>query len=122
MKKMSDESEKSNLLLTWNENVGKFDPIGEEADMDEGIFLELDEEKNRWRYFYIKGASLIQRRTALRAANGIARTGYVHPANGIRYGVNCELEEEVSAFEDMPRQLRKAQRFWYDPKYKKKKK
>ena len=117
---MSDEQEK--LLLKWDEEAGKFKPIDSEASMDEGIFLELNQEENQWRYFYIKGASLIQRRTALRAANGISKTGYVHPRSQIRYGVDYDLKEEVSAFEDMPRNLRQSQRHWYDPKYKKKKK
>jgi len=29
--------------------------------MDEGIFIELIEGENIWKYFYIKGASLIAR-------------------------------------------------------------
>jgi len=71
-----------------------------------------------WKYFYIKGASLIARRTSLRAANGIARTGYVHPGNQIRCGSDCKLEEEVSPYEDMPQELRKSQRSWYKGDYK----
>jgi len=80
--------------------------------MDEGIFIELIEEEDKWRYFYIKGASLIARRTALRAANRISKTGYVHPKTNIRYGVDCKLDEELSPHEDLPEDLKKAQRTW----------
>ncbi len=115
------EEEASNLLLKWNEDTGKFDPIDSDEAMDEGIFLELLDDDKKWKYFYIKGASLIARRTALRAANGISKTGYVHPKTNIRYGVDYKLEEEVSPYEDMPKELRVSQRYWYDPNYKKKK-
>ena len=108
----------SNLLLKWNENTGQFDPIESDESMDEGIFIELIENENVWKYFYIKGASLISRRTALRAANGIARTGYIHPGNDFRYGFDCKLVEDVSPYEDMPYQLRKSQRWWYKGEYK----
>ena len=114
---MKDEKPK-NLLLKWNETTGKFDPIESDKSMDEGIFIELIEDENIWKYFYIKGASLIARRTSLRAANGIARTGYIHPGDQIRYGFDCKLEEEVSAYEDMPQELRKSQRWWYKGDYK----
>jgi hypothetical protein len=116
------EPENKHLILKWNENTGKFDPIESDGEMDDGIFLELKDDERKWRYFYIKGASLIQRRTALRAANGISKTGYLHPYSQRRYGVDYDLEEEVSAFQDMPTNLRKSQRHWYDPRYKKKKK
>ncbi|MGV9203131.1 MAG: hypothetical protein ACOC44_03820 [Promethearchaeia archaeon] len=115
-------SKKEHLVLKWNQNSGKFEPIGSEEDINDGIFLEFIEDEGKWRYFYIEGASLIQRRTALRAAHGIAKTGYVHPLSQIRYGVEFALEEEISAFEDMPKNLRQSQRHWYDPRYKKKKK
>lgn len=114
---MSDD----NLVLKWSEESGKFNPIESDQDMDEGIFIELIPDKLKWHYFYIKGASLIARRTALRAANGIAKTGYVHPNNNKRYGVECKLKEEVSPYEDMPGELRVSQRHWYDPRYKGKK-
>ena len=111
-------SKNSKLLLKWNDKSGQFDPIESDKDMDEGIFIELFKNENLWKYFYITGASLIARRTALRAANGIAKTGYVHPKDNIRYGVECQLEEEKSPYEDMPSELKKSQRYWYDPNYK----
>ncbi|MHA1293954.1 MAG: hypothetical protein ACTSQJ_14965 [Promethearchaeota archaeon] len=116
------EDDRKNLMLKWNDETGQFIPIESEEDMDDGIFIELIDEENKWKYFYIKGASLIARRTALRAANGIAKTGYVHPATNIRYGVECKLEEEISPYEDMPAELKRSQRSWYDPYYKKRKK
>lgn len=104
-------------MLKWNDDKGQFVPIESDADMNEGIFIELADE-TKWRYFYIKGASLIARRTALRAANGISKTGYVHPKTNMRYGVECELLEEISPYEDMPDTLRKSQRSWYKGEYK----
>ena len=106
------------LLLKWNEDTDKFDPIQSDQGMHEGVFLELIEEDRIWKYFYIKGASLIARRTARRAANGIAKTGYVHPSTNIRYGVDFTLEEELSPFEDMPENIQKSQRDWYGGHYK----
>jgi len=114
---MTDEKPKK-LLLKWNETTGKFDPIESDKSMDVGIFIELIEGEKIWKYFYIKGASLIARRTSLRAANGIARTGYIHPDNQIRCGSDCKLEEEVSPYEDMPQELRNTQRSWYKGDYK----
>jgi len=112
---MSDE-EKETLVLKWDDAGGKFVPIESDEDMNEGIFIELFEEEKKWKYFYIKGASLITRRTALRAANGIAKTGYVHPQNNKRYGIDNKLEEEVSPYEDMPEEIKLSQRHWYDPR------
>ena len=108
---------KNNFMLKWNDDSGQFVPIESDADMNDGIFIELVNE-DKWRYFYIKGSSLISRRTALRAANGISKTGYVHPKTNIRYGVECELKEEISPYEDMPDNLRKNQRSWYKGEYK----
>jgi len=116
------QEESDNLMLKWDSDDGKFKPIESDEDMDEGIFIELIPGENKWRYFYISGASLIARRTSLRSANGIAKTGYVHPKTNIRYGSGCKLEEEVSPYEDMPAELKKSQRHWYDPRYKPKKK
>jgi hypothetical protein len=116
---MSEEKKPNSLLLKWNDETGKFEQIESDASMDEGIFIELIGDENKWKYFYIKGASLIARRTALRAANSIARTGYIHPGDGIRYGFDCSLEETVSPYEDMPITLRKSQRWWYKGEYKK---
>ncbi|MFX0022040.1 MAG: hypothetical protein ACFE9S_06915 [Candidatus Hermodarchaeota archaeon] len=107
-----------NFILKWNGDKGQFVPIESDGDMNEGIFIELVKDEDTWRYFYIKGASLIARRTALRAANGISKTGYVHPKTNIRYGIECSLEEEVSPYEDMPDDLRKNQRSWYKGEYK----
>ncbi|MFW9821056.1 MAG: hypothetical protein ACFFE5_15740 [Candidatus Thorarchaeota archaeon] len=106
-----------NFILKWNDEKGQFVLIESDGDMNEGIFIELVKENNKWRYFYIKGASLIARRTALRAANGISKIGYVHPKTNIRYGVECSLEEEISPYEDMPDDLRKTQRSWYKGEY-----
>lgn len=108
------EEEMQKVILKWNEDTGVFDPIQSDNDMDDGIFIELKEEEKTWRYFYIEGASLIARRTALRSANGISKTGYVHPISGIRYGVEHKLVEDKSPYEDMPDGLRKTQRSWYE--------
>lgn len=108
---------KDNFVLKWSNDSGSFLPVKSDADMNEGIYLEFVNE-SKWRYFYIKGASLISRRTALRAASGISKTGYVHPKTNIRYGVKCELKEEISPYEDMPDTLRKSQRSWYKGEYK----
>ena len=97
-------------MLKWNDIMGQFRPLESDLDMDEGIFIELIEEEDTWRYFYIKGTSLIARRTAFGAANGISKTGYIHPKNNIRYGVDCKLDEEISPYEDLPEDLKKAQR------------
>ncbi|MFX1455506.1 MAG: hypothetical protein ACFFDB_09060 [Promethearchaeota archaeon] len=106
------------IILKWLDQNGQFRPIESESDMDDGIFLELIQEDNTWKFFYIKGASLISRRTALRSANGISKTGYVHPQTKIRYGIECKLDEEVSPYEDMPEVLKKSQRTWYKGEYK----
>ncbi|MFX0081665.1 MAG: hypothetical protein ACFE94_07925 [Candidatus Hodarchaeota archaeon] len=104
---------KGNFMLKWNDEAGQFLPLESDSDMNDGIFLELVEEEDIWKFFYIKGASLIARRTSLRVANGIAKTGYVHPQTNLRYGVECKLEEELSPYEDMPENLKKPQRTWY---------
>ncbi|MHA1491815.1 MAG: hypothetical protein ACTSRI_19450 [Promethearchaeota archaeon] len=114
---MSNDKQKE-IILKWSEEGGEFRPIESEADMNEGIFVKLIVEERKWKYFYIKGASLIARRTALRSANGIAKTGYVHPIDGIRYGTNCKIEEEVSPYENMPENIKKSQRSWYKGDYK----
>ncbi|MHA1669872.1 MAG: hypothetical protein ACTSV5_04745 [Promethearchaeota archaeon] len=99
--------DKKTLLLKWDEDIDKFEPIESDQGMYEGVFLELIEADRIWKYFYIKGVSLITRCTARRAANGIAKTGYVHPSTNIRYGVAFTLEEELSPFENMPRKYSK---------------
>lgn len=106
------------IILKWLDGNGQFHPIESESDMNEGIFLELIQEDNTWKFFYSKGASLISRRTALRSANGISKTGFFHPKTKIRYGVECKLDEEVSPYEDMPEVLKKSQRTWYKGEYK----
>jgi hypothetical protein len=113
------EQELEKLLLKWNTETGQFDPIESDGQLDEGVFIELVDEERKWKYFYIEGASLIARRTALRSANGIAKTGYKHPETDVRYGVECKLEEEKSPYEDMPATLRVAQRAWYTKEKKK---
>ena len=110
--------DKKTLLLKWNDDMDKFEPIESDQGMHDGVFLELIEEDRIWKYFYITGASLIIRRTARRAANGIAKTGYVHPSTNIRHGVAFTLEEELSPFEDMPEDIQKSQRDWYGGHYK----
>ncbi len=117
LKKPSREKGKK-VLLKWSETLGEFIPIKEDGDMNDGVFIELFEEDKKWKYFYIKGAPLIVRRTALRAANGIARTGYMHPIDSTRYGIKCTLEEEVSPYEDLSDDLKKSQRSWYKGHYK----
>lgn len=109
---------KENVMLKWNADDGQFVPIISDTDMQSGVFIELIEEEGKWRYFYIKGASLIDRRTALRAANGISKTGYIHPKTNGRYGIECPLDEEVSPYEDMPDTLKQSQRTWYKGEYK----
>lgn len=106
------------LMLKWNEEEGKFIPLDSDGDMNSGIFLKLVLDKNYWKYFYIKGASLISRRTALRAANSIAKAGYLHPETEIRLGINLDLKEETSPYTDIPEKIVKAQRTWYEPSYK----
>ena len=113
--KMSEKEEK--IMLKWNSDNGEFVPIASDADMQHGVFIELIEEEDKWRYFYIKGASLIDRRTALRSANGISKTGYIHPQTKIRYGIECKLDEEVSPYEDMPDNIKVSQREWYKGEY-----
>lgn len=108
---------KGNFMLKWNNDSGQFRPIKSESDMNDGIFIELLEEEDKWKFFYIKGASLISRRTSLRSANGISKTGYVHPQTNLRYGVECKLDEEISPYEDMPNNLKKSQRTWYKGEY-----
>ncbi|MFX1311958.1 MAG: hypothetical protein ACFFHD_05045 [Promethearchaeota archaeon] len=97
--------------------MGQFRLLESDLDMEEGIFIELLEDENKWKYFYVKGASIIARRTALRVANGISKTGYVHPNTKIRCGINCELNEEISPYEDLPKDLKKVQRIWYKGEY-----
>ncbi len=108
---------KEKIVLKWDSDQGQFLPIKSEGDMVFGVFIELIEEEKKWRYFYIKGASLIDRRTALRAANGISKTGYIHPHTSIRYGIECKLEEEVSPYQDMPDNIKVSQREWYKGEY-----
>ena len=106
------------VLLKWHEDTGQFQPIESDEEMEEGVFLELMNDTQEWKYFYIKGASLIARRTALRSANGISKTGYVHPVDNIRYGVAHKLNEEQDPYEDLAPELKQAQRSWYGGHYK----
>ncbi|MBN1801016.1 MAG: hypothetical protein JW891_05875 [Candidatus Lokiarchaeota archaeon] len=111
-------ADKKKVLLKWDDKKGAFDPIESIDGMHEGVFLELLDDEKKWKYFYIKGASLIARRIARRAATGIAKTGYVHPKTNVRMGIEFELDEEVSPFEDMPEDIQRSQRDWYDGHYK----
>lgn len=110
------EEPQEKFIIKWNEKSDSFVPVKSEEDMKEGVFLEFQPEEKSWKYFYISGASLIARRTALRSANGISKTGYVHPETGIRYGSEFKLIEEKSPYEDMPDKLRASQRSWYEHK------
>ena len=105
------------VLLKWHADEGIFKPIESDEEMEEGVFLELMQETKEWKYFYIKGASLIDRRTALRSANGISKTGYVHPINNYRYGVEHKLLEEQDPYEDLTPELKQSQRSWYGGHY-----
>lgn len=107
-----DVSKNGKILLIWNPDLDEFKPIDERSG--EGIFMELIPEESQWIYSYTKGSSLIARRTALRSANGISKTGYVHPVSKIRYGVECQLIEEESPYTDMPDKLKQPQRTWYE--------
>ncbi|MFW9781947.1 MAG: hypothetical protein ACFFFB_06655 [Candidatus Heimdallarchaeota archaeon] len=109
--------DENKFVLKWNEDSGKFRPIESDSDMNDGVFLELNKEEETWSYFYIKGASLIARRTSLRSANSISKTGYLDPQTNVRYGVDCKLEEQASPYEDMPENLKKSQRTWYKGEY-----
>lgn len=114
-------SEETNikLKLYWDEDKGYFMPMSEEG-IESHVFLDLieDNEKKHWQYYYIDGAPLIARRTALRSARGIAKTGYVHPEENIRYGVNYSLKEEFDQYEHLADDLKKSQRSWYGGHYK----
>jgi len=107
------DNESKIVLLKWHPDSDKFQPIESDGEMDEGVFLELLPDTQQWKYFYIKGASLIDRRTALRAANGISKTGYVHSKDNIRYGVEHKLLEEQGPYDDLSDDLKKSQRSWY---------
>jgi len=111
-------AEGKKVLLKWHEDAGQFQPIESEEEMDEGVFLELMSETQEWKYFYIKGASLIARRTALRSANGISKTGYVHPVDNVRYGNEHKLVEEQGPYDDLTDELKQSQRSWYGGEYK----
>ena len=109
-----------NLKLTWNESSGDFQPTSIE-DKSEGVFLELFESEKKWRYYYTQTSGLIARRTALRTARGIAKTGYIHPGPGARYGgggVDFKLEEEKDQDAELDDNLKKSQRDWYGGHYK----
>ncbi|MHA1730214.1 MAG: hypothetical protein ACTSWY_16005 [Promethearchaeota archaeon] len=107
-----DEPEVIGPILRWNNDEGEFEPIKSKAD--KGIFMILDVEKQQWIYSYTEGVSLISRRTALRKANGIAKTGFVHPISKIRIGVACKLVQTDS--EKLPDKLYSPQRAWYEKK------
>ena len=110
--------DKKNLLLKWNEDTGKFDLTDSKDEASNGVYLELHDEEKKWLYSFMRGASLIAKRTARRAADGIAKTGYIHPTEGKRYGVECKLEEEVSQFSGLSEDITRSQRDWYSGNYK----
>ncbi|MHA1149648.1 MAG: hypothetical protein ACTSR8_15540 [Promethearchaeota archaeon] len=107
------------LKLYWDEDKGKFMPMSEEG-IHSYVFLDLieDNENKHWQYYYIEDAPLIARRTALRSARGIAKTGYVHPEENKRYGVRYDLKEEFDQYEHLSDDLKKSQRSWYGGHYK----
>lgn len=118
---MSDEEHSVKLKLYWDEDKGEFIPESKESSSKAFVYLNLveDNEQKFWFYFYTDGAPLIARRTALRAARGIAKTGYVNPKDGARYGVEYELKEEHDQYEHLSDDLKKSQRSWYGGHYKK---
>jgi len=95
------------VLLVWDGSS-----FNETDAKTNGIYLELDEDEQVWHFSYTAGEGLIQRRTALRRANEIAKVGYLQP-NGARVGVNLKVKEETPASADLPYDLRRAQREWY---------
>ncbi|MHA1821602.1 MAG: hypothetical protein ACTSU2_03415 [Promethearchaeota archaeon] len=110
---MEDKKDEENFILIWNDDKQEFIPV-ENKDGD-GIFLEYIPAESKWLYSY-RNASLIQRRTSERKANGIAKTGYVHPDSGIRYGASFKLELEKPDTDDLSPDLKKSQRSWYEHK------
>jgi len=42
---------KDNFMLKWNDDIGQFVLIESDADMNDGIFIELVEDDEKWRYF-----------------------------------------------------------------------
>ena len=106
------------LRLKWNSGADSFEPTTLEDTAKGSVFLELIDDQQRWYYYYTEGASLIEKRTALRSARGIAKTGYVHPGTGVRHGVDFKLEEEVDQYKDLADDLKKSQRSWYGGHYK----
>ena len=44
---------KGNFMLKWNDDSGQFRPIESDSDMDDGIFIELLEDEDKWKFFYI---------------------------------------------------------------------
>ena len=111
--KKEGSSNSNHVVLRWSDDEGDFLPI---TDLEgEGIFMDLDEGNKQWIYSFTKGVSLISRRTALRKANGISKTGYIIPITKIRVGVECKLVEKT-ADTDLPIKLRDQQRTWYTKK------
>jgi len=111
--KKEENIDSSHVILRWSDDEGDFLPI---EDLDgEGIFMVLDQPNKQWIFSFTKGVSLISRRTALRKANGISKTGYIIPVTKLRVGVECKLVEQT-ADTDLPTKLREQQRAWYTKK------
>ena len=110
---MSEEEGNITFRLRWNPDADSFEPTDMDDTAKGSVFLELIEDQQTWYYYYTEGASLIDRRTALRSARGISKTGYVHPEKGIRHGSDYKLKEEVDQYKDLAADLKKSQRSWY---------
>lgn len=117
---MSDE-QNIKLKLYFDEEKGEFQPVSDEGNTA-NVYLDLVEEgeEKYWQYYYVEGAPLIARRTALRSARGIAKTGYLNPVDDVRYGVSYELREEFDQYhsDHLSDDLKKSQRSWYKGEYK----
>lgn len=96
------------FILSWDGS--KFTEVSEKTH---GIFLELNEDENVWEFSYSAGEGLIARRTSLRRANEIAKVGFLK-TDGKRVGVNLKVREAADPSSDLPDDLRKAQREWYN--------
>lgn len=110
---MEDENKTGPLILWWNTDAGSFDPTDSKSD---GIFLERDDGNKLWLFSYTPGTGLIARRTALRRANEISKTGYIHPLSKLRTGIEYTLKELEDPYANLPDSIKSPQRTWYERK------
>ena len=79
------EKESKNLMLKWNDDTHVFDPIESESDMNEGIFIELNEKNKTWKYFYIQGGCCVGKRSGcFIGINGLEQVKLIK-SGGIRW-------------------------------------